>query len=648
MEDQPPTSYNEACARISPFLGPLLNFLEDARINALTMKARPGMKVMFDSRAVRTFEQGIENADGTRSLWRDAPLNPQVMAGVFCLASGYNFEGWFQDEVQDALHDPELQKLVAQATQSDSVADLYRLAFPILEKLRELGFCTTKEDEPEPEPEPDAEDTGGDSDSEGDPESSGEKPSQEEQENPGADGPKMDDTDDDDADDDGGADAGDTADEDGPDTDDEASDGSGAPDDDAEPEGDQGPDESGGDAGGSPFGDPESFFDDDAKPGEAEDGNAPGDESSGEGGSGGGGSESEPEDDPYGTPEDIEAALNSLCSHDHDDGGSGGEAGGSGDSDADDMDRAIAQDRDFDTPSQNVYQVKIIDQPDGSGFDARIGTSTHRVEDVPERVIQQSLGKMRIAFSENRKGSQQRNLKTGKVNAKVLGRRVPVSEHNPSGTDPRIFKKRKRPGKRDYLVVLGLDISYSTNSRVAYEPGAPTRLQVIKTAAFAQAELLDRIGVPFEIWAHTGIQSEKATDEGGYYGRYLECVEYQVKRVDERWDTATKRKLEMLAPASANLDGHSMEFYRKRMDKSDATTKVLMYYTDGSMPAENYEEELEILTRNLRECKQRGYEVVGVGVRTDSPKEHGMDTVLVNNVEDVPKVVQELHKRLTR
>jgi hypothetical protein len=38
---------------------------------------------------------------------------------------------------------------------------------------------------------------------------------------------------------------------------------------------------------------------------------------------------------------------------------------------------------------------------------------------------------------------------------------------------------------------------------------------------------------------------------------------------------------------------------------------------------------------------------VGVGINTDSPKEHGLDTIRVNSIHDVPMFVKELGKRLT-
>ena len=40
--------------------------------------------------------------------------------------------------------------------------------------------------------------------------------------------------------------------------------------------------------------------------------------------------------------------------------------------------------------------------------------------------------------------------------------------------------------------------------------------------------------------------------------------------------------------------------------------------------------------------------IVGVGIQTDSPRRHGLDTIQLDSVEDVPKVIKELESRLTK
>lgn len=298
------------------------------------------------------------------------------------------------------------------------------------------------------------------------------------------------------------------------------------------------------------------------------------------------------------------------------------------------IDRAIIQGMYFETPSREVYGVheyNFNDPEPGGAWEHSVYTATgYSLKslgidgefDPPESIMGPALLQMRRTFSDNARGSDLRNLRGGRVNTKVLGRRAPFG-------DDRLFTKRRMPGKKKYFVVIGADISGSTvGMNIALE----------KRAVTAQAELCSRLGIDFAIYGHTG------SSEGWMSDFYLDI--YRVKERHEPWDTSTRERLHQLGPDNVNLDGHTLEYYRKRLDESDATDKIIMYYTDGKMPAANYEEELEILQRELQICRAKKYTVMGVGIRTDSPVRHGLDTVQVDGDEDISRVVKHLEKRL--
>lgn len=293
---------------------------------------------------------------------------------------------------------------------------------------------------------------------------------------------------------------------------------------------------------------------------------------------------------------------------------------------------ALAQEKHFDSFSQRIKQINVYDRQKDRDAEAwsHAGDSAyvnHYGGDdiqVPESALGPALLRMRVAFSENKRAHETVNLKAGKVNARSLGRRA-------WGNDPRLFKRKVMPTKRDYSVVIGMDISGSTSY-------ADT-LKVEKMAVMAQAELLKRMGVRFSIWAHTG----GYPPSGG-----LSLEMYKVKGFDEPWNPAARRNLTDITPGMANLDGHTLEFYRKQLDQENTTDRIVMYYTDGAMPAENGVEELEILQRELKLCKNKGYTVLGVGIRNSDPVKHGLDTVQVDDEMDIVKVVRHLEKRLER
>ena len=143
------------------------------------------------------------------------------------------------------------------------------------------------------------------------------------------------------------------------------------------------------------------------------------------------------------------------------------------------------------------------------------------------------------------------------------------------------------------------------------------------------------------VFAHTANYHDSAS--------YLEGIDldiYHIKDEGEPWTSKTKERLLAIKSAAANIDGHTLEFYRKKLLESSATDKILLYYTDGAMPMENYTEELEILKREITYCKRDNITLLGVGIGTNSPVAHGLDTVQVDDSSGIINVVTHLAKRL--
>lgn len=293
--------------------------------------------------------------------------------------------------------------------------------------------------------------------------------------------------------------------------------------------------------------------------------------------------------------------------------------------------KALVQALVFDTSSKNITGLSIIKYPHRPfRWYPKWGNYVPSAFMPPENIIGSSLLHARLVFNENARGNELRGLKSGRVDAARLGRRAPVQ-------DPRIFKKKILPGKRDYFVVLGLDCSGSTEQH--------SRMELIKRSAFGMAELLARLGINFAVYSHTGGANEKNIHDWGD-GTSDALWMLEIKSPTEPWNSETKKRLAELQPVADNFDGHSLEFYRKLLDSRSESDKIIMYYTDGAMPASNYDEELAVLQKEIAECAKRRYTNMAVGIRTDSPKYHGFDTVVVNHDSDLPLVISHLGKRL--
>jgi hypothetical protein len=671
-------NYMALASVISPFLPVLVNCLEDARVDSEMFRARKGTKVMFDAMYKNIFVNGIERNDGTIFRWSETPLNSQVVIGVFVLACHYNFEGWFHPLVAEALKDEELVSLVSRVDTAKSVEATYSLAFPILARLRELGFCLNPDEEQEP-PEEQDDDKDDEQDDQADDESdSDDSDSDESGDDGGSDGNDSDESgsdsgsdDSDEAEEPGGGGAEDNSapstdagepdnsettdsgsestgpldDEPEDDGQGEFDDGEGAPESggesDSEPEGGEGtPEGSEGYQTGEGEGEPvEDAADGEERPepgtsrlGDLEDEEESTVIDSGEDlGEGGTVDDTEPE---YGTPEKVLEDVKVFSHHDW-------ESRPVIDKDeAEELDRAIIQSEYFEKPSVNVHGVREhkygipIMETDASGrlvdvstawtdqYSSYIGYRTGIDVDltIPETILGPGLIEMRRVFSDNARAAYLKHLKSGKVNSRSLGKRAPFG-------DPRLFQKKRLPGKRSYAVLLGIDISGSTLG---------VNLALAKRAAVAQAELCQRMGIDFAVYAHT------ASGRGNSWGNDLSLDIYEIKAFDAPWDNKAREALGKISADSENLDGHGIEYYRRKIERHSSTDKIILYYSDGKMPAANYDEELEILQREIAYCKSHKITLMGVGIRTDSPKRHGLDTVEVNDDSDISKVLRHL------
>lgn len=709
---KPPRNYYAAAHGISPWLQMVLNALDDGRVNRAMVEARPGTKPMFESQTIRVFEQGITRNDGTVALWSEAVPNMQAVIGVYCKVSGIDYSTYLAPEVVEKLDDVDLDVLTHRASTARTITSLYRMSIQVLDRLRKLGFCLAPdepEDDPEPPMGEDSDDSQkgdtdesdgseqgdpqqgegagdgadageGDEEAESDQSSDGDGSDQDsqggEQSAEGGSG-TGDDTEPSQGGGSGGTPDNDTATgendaEADPKSDDEGQAGTGGDSDDTDTD-DDAEEADGSGAGGSDESEDDFDYtydstveddgedagtegDDEFRDGESTErnqghgmkeesldmGDDADDETAGNSDQGDGESEDDwdgsnpkykpsddqPESQPYseddlqrdGTPEEVEEGFRQFGRHDED--GhvtNGADESWVGDQNNEEVERAIIQGEYFDAPSENVHGVSI--RKDGEGRAWRSARYSGDMIKIDERILSPALMRLRLIFDDNKRWSHERNLNTGRIDSKTLYR-LP-------GGDDRIFHRRTQPGKKDWFVCIGLDISGSTSGRA---------IEIIKQAAFAKAELCSRLGVKFAVYAHTGEYAD-----GG-----MDLAIYEIKTPEQPWGKKQKELLSNLGPSSANLDGHTLEFYRKVCERQDTTEKLILYYTDGAMPMANYEEELEVLQHNIRLCRAMGIQLVGVGIKNDDPTEHGLDTVRLDEISDVPKVVQELEKRLRK
>ena len=155
------------------------------------------------------------------------------------------------------------------------------------------------------------------------------------------------------------------------------------------------------------------------------------------------------EDLEYGEPDECEDGFQKFGRHEPD----GDVATNDTEADRKEVERAIAQGEYFDTPSVNIWGVNIhTDVTEGAAW-VGDGYYSRRVRcqpiEIPETILTPASTRLRIVFADNQRGAMESNLKRGRVNGRVLGRRVATS-------DPRLFE-REDPAREKGLVRPGRD-----------------------------------------------------------------------------------------------------------------------------------------------------------------------------------------------
>ena len=287
----------------------------------------------------------------------------------------------------------------------------------------------------------------------------------------------------------------------------------------------------------------------------------------------------------------------------------------------------------------------------GPGFTYAAGNdeSPERIQTLDNQTfkpVEASHRALAEALGLNRRSANVPNLPSGRLHGSKLAK-------VPSG-GRRVFRRVEKPAKRSYAVLIGVDQSGSTHG------GTDDPLRAL---AYGQAELLDRAGIPFAIAGHTG-RGYATHLEGDRFGEYEweskeaceeVCRSYGVEprgRIDlatiqliknfaEPWDLRAKLAHANLEGIAQNLDGITLRAYMNLLCSHRATDRILLYYTDGAMPAEDRSHQTPILEAECRRAKamsmlpDRRLHLIGVGVGTDSPKKYGLDTI------EVPNLIEE-------
>ena len=640
------------------YLPQIFNIVEDTYVNRRLYEHRAGVEKSMQRLTLDVFTGGFTQGHGNEVKWAERPASAQAAMVAYLMGARLpHLVDHLIEEVHVVRDDKIITDLMESIPGDCPVEARIETAFRVFARFRELGFCvppSQREPEPEPEPkepqgEPDPDMPQDPPQPQGDGESEEEGPEGQpgDSSKPEGDG-ESDDEDDAQSEGSGGdpQESDDESEEEGGDT----GEGTGRgddKDDEADENGEVGLGTEGDDAE-TRDGDFDEEGDDNLNKGdEAKDG-----EETEEGGDqdlpGGSGEAANEDGDPMEeqdgsagqgpTPEELDQqeakemaeSLGELMGHElPEDPVTEPEDGFKPHPEANDptatsdLDKAIRWQK-FDSPPEGIKDF-YEEVGDPTPYTSRY----HEEINFDPGTVSGETARLRTVFAHNRKTRMTGSLKSGP--------RLDVPNLHRIGQDDfRIFGKKDRPGKRDWFVLVGLDDSGSTHG---------TAEHFIREMGLAVGEMLQGCGVKFAMYGHGGTGRLYSDPQSGEWSvRHL-----VVKGPDEPWSPEVKSRLKALCrDNTCNYDGHTMEQYRKVIEKRRETDKMILYVTDGKMPMMNFDEESRVLERELRILRQRRVELFGVGYRTDSPKMHGIDTIVVQDGRDLPSLVNGLRERLEK
>jgi cobalamin biosynthesis protein CobT len=220
------------------------------------------------------------------------------------------------------------------------------------------------------------------------------------------------------------------------------------------------------------------------------------------------------------------------------------------------------------------------------------------------------------------------------------------------GTGSRdVFKRRfEAKSLQETVVALWFDQSGSmVESTYIGNHKYMSRLQAAQMATIVFAQALDAINIPFEVVgystgdAHIGVGRyyNAKPAERLLYARWGNLLLTKYKGYDERWQTVAPRI--MAARAHDNTyDGECVKLACQRLIRQKQTRKVLFIMNDGD-PCPNVLAKTDTHQSYLKEVvdSMSDVEIVAIGIMTDAVKAYYPRYVVVNSVEELPKVMAQ-------
>lgn len=250
---------------------------------------------------------------------------------------------------------------------------------------------------------------------------------------------------------------------------------------------------------------------------------------------------------------------------------------------------------------------------------------------------------------------------------KRSGRLHAPNLHRIMSGDDRVFYRREEAETLDTAISLVIDCSGSMNG---------TRMKLATETAYAIGSVLSKLGVAFECLGFTDNYADPRVRDRNYIAevrradaiakitRAVPIIMPRFKTFEDRWTQPVQRRFAHVF----NTDGYSencgfemgstpegcgMEFAARRLLCRKEKRKIMIVMTDGEPgghvfnPQTNsdYYAYKRQSVDMVKAIEAAGVDLVGVGIQHDGPTNYYTNSMVISQLEDMPKKLLSLLKK---
>lgn len=272
-------------------------------------------------------------------------------------------------------------------------------------------------------------------------------------------------------------------------------------------------------------------------------------------------------------------------------------------------------------------------------------------------VMQKDLQRMIVARAQSFHVGGHRS---GKLNAPAL--------HRTAAGDERIFRRKHVQETKATAITLLVDQSGSMSS--GWNDKGPSKIQTAMEAAWAFADILDRLKIPNEVLGFTTQMFDGGYDEyqrvqkevdkmyvdtGLPQGciRLMPTVMRVYKGFAERFGIEQKRRMIRIVKTEedmgANNDAMALEYASGRLLMRQEPRKIMIVFSDGQPADDGVHSNVigHTMKATIARLAKQGVETIGVGIQDESVRAYYPKAMVLQRVEQLPGLVmKELRKLL--